>query len=148
MRFVFANLAGRGDVVARRVEVVTDGCRIDKGRVMVGFVRPIVAIVGEFAGGVWETQANLYAVGCDQGAFDMTGDGIFVGVGESGDIDGNSFERKVAADLTGPEEQLLVDVLDVVEGGEGVIAFRHFEANVTELEAMGVDAEVFDGRIF
>ena len=73
-------------------------------------MRPVLAVVGEFVGGIWETEADLYAVLLEEGRDDVYGDGIGVWIGDGGDVDRDAFQGKMAFYFAGVQDELLVDV--------------------------------------
>ena len=63
------------------------------------------------------------------------------------DGDGGVFDGVAAGEDAGPEIEALVDVFEVVDGGEGAVGAGEFEAELPEAEAVGVGPEVLGGGV-
>ncbi len=53
-----------------------------------------------------------------------------------------TFYAEAAVELTRPHIQLLVDIFDIIDGGQRPVLFDDLQSDIAQLKAMGIDAEI------
>ncbi len=115
------------------------GNRFEAGGVLVGGV-PVGHV--DVAGGVGEEDFCGDLLFGEEGGFDADGKGVEDRVDGGADAHGLAEELEGGGDGAGPEVEGLVDVGEIGRGGGRAIRFFEEEGDATEVEVVGVFAEV------
>src|SRR5581483_9823545 len=92
--------------------------------------------------GVRKMQPYSQLLGSKQGRYYFNGYYIALLMRVGNYINRNVFYRKLVVQLVRPHIQLLLYVLDIIDGSRLTVLFDDFKTDITQLQAMGINAKI------